>query len=192
MMRSLAHVGVAGLAIVFCYGLQVSKPHYGDLIAPMPVHGKAGDVVETRTFDIGVDRVVFARTLKVDRFGATKELSTSGVWAVVTVNLAARQHSTAVTSAAWQGPTGLLYRTSERLSFAPGLQPFALDPGLPAKGRLVFEIRPDQASGATLLISEKLFSPLDSEARIALGDIALDPAGMPASTIASYDLGQTP
>ena len=36
MMRRLANPVLLLVAVAFCYGLQVSKPHYADLIGPFP------------------------------------------------------------------------------------------------------------------------------------------------------------
>ncbi|MCY1529807.1 hypothetical protein D9M68_649730 [compost metagenome] len=55
--------------------------------------------------------------------------------------------------------------------------------------RLVFEIRPDQARGATLLLSSRYAPRLDSQARIALDDVPVDADGRPQA-VARYDLDQ--
>jgi hypothetical protein len=189
-MRLIGNLVVLLAAVGFCYGLQASKPHYADFVAPIPVDGAASETVDARSFTLGVERVVFARTLKLDQFGKERLLTTSGVWAVVTTRLAAKDRSTSIGHAVWEGPDGVRFDSSERLPFAAGSPPFAMEPGLPGKGRFVFEIPPDQSSGARLLVTEKLFAPLDSQVRVALGDIARDPRGMPAGTLGSFDLRQ--
>jgi len=190
MMRKTANIVLLLVAVAFCYGLQMSKPHYGDLIGPIPARGKMGETIVGRNFEARAEKVAFARNLKVDRFGETKILTTGGVWAVVTVEFAARAQSTSVAVASWRGPTGLAYDQTERMSFADGLLPVAIDPGLPKKARLVFELRPDEASNATLLISEKLMSALDSQAEISLGPVATASDGLPASTVDTLDMSQ--
>lgn len=190
MMRRLANIILLLVAVAFCYGLQMSKPHYGDLIGPIPARGKLGDTVVGRSFEVHAEKIEFARTLKTDRFGETKILTTGGIWAVVTVEFAARAESTTIGVTSWRGPTGLTYDQTERLSFANGLLPVALDPGLPRKARLVFELRPDEASNATLLISEKLMAALDSQAEISLGTVAAAADGMPTGTVDAIDISQ--
>ena len=190
MMRKTANIVLLLVAVAFCYGLQMSKLHYGDLIGPIPARGKMGETIVGRNFEARAEKVAFARNLKVDRFGETKILTTGGVWAVVTVEFAARAQSTSVAVASWRGPTGLAYDQTERMSFADGLLPVAIDPGLPKKARLVFELRPDEASNATLLISEKLMSALDSQAEISLGPVATASDGLPASTVDTLDMSQ--
>ena len=191
-MRRLANIILLLLAVAFCYGLQISKPHYGDLIGPIPVRGKPGDTVVGRDFDVRVEKVEFARNLKTDRFGEAKVLTTGGVWAVVTAAFAARDQSTTVAVASWRGPTGLTYDQTERLSFTDGLLPVAIDPGLPKKARLIFELRPDEAGNAILLISEKLMSALDSQAEISLGPVATQTDGLPAGTVDTLDMTKPP
>ncbi|MDX8490009.1 hypothetical protein RFN29_00320 [Mesorhizobium sp. VK22B] len=190
MMRKLANIVLLLAAVPLCYGLQVSKPHYGDLIGPIPARGDLGDTVVGRSFELRAEKVEFARNLKVDRFGDSKVLTTGGIWAVVTVEFAARAQLTTVAVASWRGATGLTYDQTERLSFADGLLPVAIDPGLPKKARLVFELRPDEVSDATLLISEKLMSALDSQAEISLGPVAIGPDGLPPGTVGMLDMAE--
>lgn len=190
MMRRAANIILLLIAVAFCYGLQVSKPRYGDLIGPIPARGRLGDTVVGRAFEIRAEKVEFARTLKVDQFGQQKVLTTGGVWAVVTVAFAARAESTVVSVASWRGPTGLTYDQTERLSFMNGLLPVAVDPGLPKKARLIFEVRPDEVSNATLLVSEKLVAALDSQAEISLGPVTVAADGLPVVTVDTLDMSQ--
>jgi len=190
MMRKSANIVLLLVAMVFCYGLQTSKPRYGDLIGPVPAHGKLGDTVVGRAFEVHAEKVEFARKLKVDQFGQQKVLTTGGVWAVVTVEFAARSESTTIGVASWRGPTGLTYDQTERLSFMNGLLPVAIDPGLPRKARLIFEMRPDQVSDATLLVSEKLMAALDSQAEIALGPVAVAADGLPPGPVDMLDMAE--
>ena len=190
MMRRLAHLVLLLVGMAFCYGLQMSKPHYADLIGPIPVRGMVGDTVVGRSFEVRAEKLEFARQLKTDRFGETKVLTTGGVWAVVTVEFAATDRSTSVAVASWRGPTGLTYDHTERLSFTNGLLPVTVDPGLPRKARLVFEMRPEEAGNATVLILSKLMAALDSQAEISIGPVAALSDGMPAGTVDTLDLTQ--
>lgn len=191
MMRRLANLVLLLVAVAFCYGLQISKPHYADLIGPIPVRGKVGDTIVGRSFEVRAEKLEFARKLKTDRFGETKVLTTGGVWAVVTVAFAARAESTSVAVASWRGPTGLTYDHTERLSFINnGFLPVTVDPGLPRKARLVFEVSPEEVGNATVLISSKLMAALDSQAEISIGPVAALSDGMPAGTIDTLDLTQ--
>jgi hypothetical protein len=188
MIGRLGNLALLCAAIALCYGMQNSKPHYADLIGPIPVDAAMDETADARTFGIHVDRITFAWALSASRFGQDKLLTTGGIWAVVDASIAATGSSTVVSEAAWQGPSGLTYRMSERVGFAPGLPPHNVEPGLPKRGRFVFEVPPNQIRGATLRVTAKRFAPLDSEVRIDLDALPLDDDGQPEGIVAIYDL----
>ena len=188
MMRRAGNLAAVCAAVALCYGMQRTKPHYIDLTGPIPSYGKVGEIVETLRFGLRVDNVVFARRLKVELLSQEKMLTSDGLWAIVSTELAATDASTSVAGAVWQGPTGLRYMPTERLGAHALMPPHAVDPGLPRKALFIFEIPPDQAEGATLLISNARYSALDAEARISLDDIHPRPDGMPGSFVMTYDL----
>jgi hypothetical protein len=190
MRGRFGNLAVLLVAVALCYAMMVSKPHYADLIAPIPVHAAMKDTVIARTFGIHVDKVTFARSLQAEHFGEPKLLTTGGVWAIVEVSLSASNISTTVGEAVWRGPTGLSYRMTERVGFSPGLPPHTVEPGLPKRGLFVFEIPPDQIAGATLLVLGRRFTPLDSEAAIAIDDVPLDEAGQPRDVVGIYDVSE--
>jgi hypothetical protein len=190
MMRKLGNLLIVCITVGLCYFMQVSKPHYAELTGPIPVYASMKDTAEARSFDVHVDKVVFARTLTADAFGEHKTLTTGGLWAVVATSLAATKTSTTVSEAVWQGPGGLRYRSTERLSFATGLPPHSVDPGLPKRGLFVFEIPADQVRDATLLVSAARFAPLDSEVRIRLDGVPTNADGGPAGIVDAYDISK--
>ncbi|MGH6858878.1 MAG: hypothetical protein ACRECY_01400 [Phyllobacterium sp.] len=187
MMRRLANILVVLAAIIVLYAMRQTKPHYDDLIGPIPAYGKMHETVHAREFDVTLDGVTFAHELTFTHYGETKVLNTSGLWAIVTAQLAATTDSTVISTFIWQGPTGLRYDLTRRGGLIPGQPPHALDPGIPKTVRLVFEIKPDQVNGATLLVSGKMQPALDSEARIALDDFKKFNDGEPL-TVDSVDL----
>jgi hypothetical protein len=154
------------------------------------------DTVHARSFDVRLDKVIFARALKTNQFGQQKLLTTSGLWAVVTTNLTATDTSTTVADGTWQSPTGLRYHQTERLGYRPDMPPHGVDPGLERNGLFVFEIPPDQISGARVLIAARQFGPLDAQARISLDGLPASADGQPANVLPEFDLdappGQTP
>ncbi|MGN6763546.1 MAG: hypothetical protein ACTHJY_00055 [Rhizobiaceae bacterium] len=190
MIRHISNVVLLVIAVALCYGMQTSTPHYARLTGLIPVRGGIGETIEARSFSLKVAKIGFAHTLKLNAFGKEKVLTTGGLWAIVTAELAARDASTSVWGGIWQGPAGLRYRTSERLGVAPGAPPFSLEPGLPRKVRFVFEIPADQAANATLLVASARFSALDSEAQIKLGTVETGADGLPAGVIETFDLDQ--
>jgi len=190
VIRRVSNVVLLVVAVALCYGMQTSTPHYARLTGLIPVRGGIGETIEARSFSLKVAKIGFAHTLKLNAFGKEKVLTTGGLWAIVTAELAARDASTSVWGGIWQGPAGLRYRTSERLGVAPGAPPFSLEPGLPRKVRFVFEIPADQAANATLLVASARFSALDSEAQIKLGTVETGADGLPAGVIETFDLDQ--
>ena len=189
MIRRSANLVLFCIAAALCYGMQVSKPHYADLTGPIPVYGRIGETVDARGFSLKVEKVAFARKLKTSAFGAQKVLTTGGVWAIVTAEIAAGSTSTTIWGGIWKGPTGLRYDTTERLLSVPGAPPYFVEPGLPKKVRFVFEFPTDQANGATLLVSNARFFALDSEARITLGGVTSGGSNSP-TTMETFDLDQ--
>ncbi|WP_447920248.1 hypothetical protein [Achromobacter aegrifaciens] len=185
-LGTLLLVLAAALAL---YAMQRSTPRYMALTGPISVRGAMGQTVSARQFDVTVQRVQFARQLSYQRLSAPQTRETGGVWAIVWLRLAARGTSATVGEAAWLGPDGLAYRHTDRLVLARNQPPHALEPGLPRTVRLVFEIRPDQARGATLLLSARYDPRLDSQVRIALDDVPLDGSGQPIAA-ARYELDQ--
>ncbi|HEU4986517.1 MAG TPA: hypothetical protein VFT89_05565 [Rhizobiaceae bacterium] len=188
--RRLANLAVLALAAAICYGMQTTKPHYADLTGPIPVRGSMGEEVKARLFQLRVDNVEFAKSLAVRQFGQDKRFTTGGIWAIVTVELAATDSTTTVSEVTWQGPTGLSYRKTERVTTGPGLPPITVNPGLPTKGRLVFEVPPSEISGATLLVSNVRAFALDSQARVALDDLRLKQDGTPELVADVYDMNE--
>jgi hypothetical protein len=190
VIRRVANLVLLVVAVALCYGMRTSTPHYAQLTGPIPVRGGIGDTIEARSFSLKVAKIGFARTLKLNAFGKEKMLTTGGLWAIVTAELAAKDASVSVWGGMWRGPGGLRYHTTERLGVVRSAPPFFLEPGLPRKVRFVFEIPADQAANATLLVSSARFSALDSEARVALGTVETGADGLPAGVIETFDLDQ--
>jgi hypothetical protein len=191
-IRVLGNLAILAATVALSYGMQVTKPHYADLTAPVPIDGAMGKTVRARSFDVRLDTVVFARELKTSQFGQQKLLTTSGLWAVVATSLTATAASTNVADGTWQGPTGLRYHQTERLGYRPDMPPHGVDPGLDRTGLFVFEVPPDQVRGAKLLIAARRFGPLDAQARISLDGVRMGADGQPADILPLYDLDAPP
>jgi len=188
-MRRLGNILVVCLAVVVLYAMQQTKPHYEDLTGPIPAYGKMHETVHTRLVDLRLEQVDFARELAFTQYGQRKTLTTSGLWAVATAELAATTASATVAAATWVGPTGLHYEKTDRVGILSSQMPPLLDPGMPRKVRFVFEILPDQVNGATFTLSSRMAPRLDSEARIAIDDFRKFNDGQPLIED-SYDLAK--
>ncbi|MDQ8730256.1 hypothetical protein [Bradyrhizobium sp. LHD-71] len=180
MTRPFAYLIAIAAAAGLLLAMQRSTPGYAELTGPIPEAGRIGDLIETRRFDVTLETVRFARRLRFTRYGRTHERDTTGVWAVVTARLAARDESVTVNGATWRGPTGLRYIASSRAENAPGaLLGRRFEPGLPPqRGLMIFEIPADQIADATLLVSETNWPRLDSEAHISLSSVATGTAAI--------------
>ncbi len=187
-IRAIGNLLILAATVALSYGMQVTTPHYADLTAPIPIDGAMHDTVHARSFDVRLDNIVFARTLKTDQFGQERLLTTSGLWAVVTTGLNATSDSTAVAEGTWQGPSGLRYHQTERLGYRQDMPPHGVDPGLEKRGLFVFEVPADQIRGARLLIAARRFGLLDAQARISLDALPTNADGQPADILPQFDL----
>ncbi|MCV3242260.1 hypothetical protein [Mesorhizobium sp. ZC-5] len=183
MMKLVGNIAIVCVAALLCYGMRETKPRFNDLTRTIPVAGSMGETLATRFFDMRVDKVEFARALKTSQ----QTYTTSGVWAVVTTDLTATEAPKSIYRRVWEGPTGLRYVETGRIGSD---FPTAFAAGLPQGGRLIFEIPPDQASGAKLLVSRDYLTEFDSEARITLDAIELTPDGTPAQIADVLDISQ--
>ena len=170
MMRWLGRLAALLVAAILLLAMQWTTPYYDRKTDPIPVYGQIGDTVTARKFTVRIETVQFARQLRFTAYGKEVVRDTSGLWAVVTATLAARSETALVYEAVWEGPTGLRYSHSDRLSGVRFLlSGTTLQPGLPRRGRFIFEIREDQARGATFVAPHIGTTRLDSIVRIALG-----------------------
>lgn len=188
-MRTFGNILAVCLAAIVLYAMQQTKPHYEDLTGPIPAYGRMHETVHTQLVDVRLDQVDFSRALTFTQYGQRKTLTTSGLWAVATTELAATNASTTVAAAAWLGPTGLRYEKTDRVGTLSSQMPPMLDPGIPKKVRFVFEILPDQVNGAIFTLSSQMAPRLDSEARIAIDDFRAFNDGQPLIAD-SYDLSK--
>jgi hypothetical protein len=168
-MRKVAALFGIFLAMFALYVLQKSLPTYGDITSPIAISGKVGEKLSARNFELTVTQLRFARTVKLAAFGSERSYGTSGIWALVEAEAAARNETVALTSATWLGADGLRYLASERVGNAPGLLGRQrLEPGLPQRVLMIFEFPESEVSKGTLLVARSPFQPLDNELHIAM------------------------
>lgn len=188
MMRWFGRLVALLVAAVLLLAMQWTTPYYDRKTDPIPVYGQIGDTVTARKFTVRLETVQFARQLHYTAYGKDVVRDTTGLWAVIIATVAARSESTLVYEADWEGPTGLRYSLSDRLSGVKSLlSGAALQPGLPRRGWFIFEIREDQARGATFVAPKIGLTRLDSIVRISLGS-----GGGSLPIADSLDLDRTP
>ena len=188
MIRWLGRSAALLAAALLLLGMQWSTPLYDQMIGAIPVSGQIGDTVAARKFTVRIETIQFARQLRFTAYGKEVTRDTSGLWAVVTATVGAQDQTTSITEAYWEGPAGLRYSHSNRLSGVKSLLVGeVLQPGMPKRGLFIFEIREDQARGATFVAPNIDLSPLDSIVRIGLGN-----GGGTLPILDSLDLDQRP
>jgi hypothetical protein len=171
MISALRRLLLCALAIVALYAMRNSTPGYGDITAPIAIHGAVGERVETRDFAFGAANAHLARQVRVESFGRAMDYSTSGVWLIIEGAAVAKTETLTLTSAKWLASNGLRYDLSQRFSTVPGYLPTErLEPGLPKPVLLAFELPETALDRGTLLVSRSRVMPLAEELWITLGD----------------------
>jgi len=170
-MSALRTLLLCALSIATLDAVRNSTPGYGEITAPIAIHGAVGERVESQDFAFGAANVHLARQVMVESIGRVQEYSTSGVWLIIEGAAVAKTETMTLTSAEWLAGNGLRYGLSQRLSTVPGYLPTErLEPGLPKPVLLAFEL-PEAAVGkGTLLVARSLAMPLAEELWIVLGD----------------------
>lgn len=167
MIRAMVSIAGVVAAIAILYGLQKTIPGYADITRPIPVRGTLDDRLTARTFELTATKITLAERVALRSGTREQTFDTSGVWAVVEATIAARHESVTISGVSWLGSGGVRYAMSQRVSTAPGLLPTErLEPGLPRKVLMLFELPQDQVKDATILVSRAPFAPIDSELHI--------------------------
>lgn len=177
MIRILTRAAALAIAAALLFALQQTTPGYSEITGPITQHGVAGTSIVARGFTLRVERVVLAERLRWQSFGRSYDRDTGGLWAVAIVEAQGTPATTAIGGATWLAASGLRFEASQRTEPARGfLRGKRLEPGLPQRGLLIFEIGRDAARGGTLLVSEARWPRLDTQLRIALPDDRIEQA----------------
>jgi hypothetical protein len=161
------------VAIPLLAALRFTTPSYAELTGPLDRAGEIGVTVEARNFAAKVGEARFARRIKARVISRPVERDTSGVWAVVPVEVWATEETATLMGATWRGPSGRRYAQSARLESAkPIVTGKPLQPGLPRRGVMIFEMPEDEATGGRLLLSVSPDPRLDSRLVFAPAETA--------------------
>jgi hypothetical protein len=154
---------VVAAALPLLAALRYTTPSYAELTGPLDRTGETGVLVEARNFAAKVGEARFARRVRAKIISRPVERDTAGVWAVVPVEIRATEETATLMGAVWRGPSGRRYAQSGRLESAkPILTGKPLQPGLPRRGVMIFEMPEDEARGGRLLMSISPDPRLDS------------------------------
>lgn len=149
--------------------LRWTTPDYSTITGPIVTGGALGETEEARSFTVLARIPQLARRLRFRSFGKEVSRDTSGVWAIVPVQVAARQITTNIQGIAWLAADGRQYDHSNRVRGATSLiKGRSLQPGLIERGLLVFELPRSALAGGALILSNVPSPQLDSQIRIAL------------------------
>ncbi|MEZ2224615.1 hypothetical protein [Rhizobium sp. RCC_161_2] len=174
-MRVFLSVLALTLAIAILAFLQWTTPTYALLTGPLETRGDQSATVSSETFDVKVNEVLLAKTLALSHFGRPVERDTEGIWVVVSAEMQSKWETMQISSASIKGASGRIYAQSTRASGTkPLLTSKDLQPGLPAKGVLMFEMPEQEAHDMELILSRKLGPQLDSEIHVKLDANAVD------------------
>jgi hypothetical protein len=155
-----------------------TTPDYSRITGPIVTGGAFGETEEARSFSVLASTPQLARRLRFRSFGKDVSRDTSGVWAIVPIRVAARQITTNIQGPAWLAADGRQYDHSNRVRGATSLiKGRSLQPGLPERGILVFELPRSALAGGALILSNVPSPQLDSQIKIALsGQVPTDVA----------------
>ena len=177
MIRILTRVVALAIAALLLFALQQTTPGYSEITGPITQQGVAGTRINARSFTLRVEKVILAERLRWQAFGRSYDRDTGGLWAVALVEAEGTPSTATLGGAVWQAASGLRFEASQRAEQARGfLRGKRLEPGLPQRGLLIFEIGRDAARGGALLVSESRWPRLDTQLRIALPDDRIEQA----------------
>lgn len=177
MIRVLARVAALAVAALILFALQQTTPGYSEITGPITQHGLAGTTIAGRGFTLRFEKVVLAERLRWQSFGRSYDRDTGGLWAVAVVEAEGTPATTALSGATWQAASGLRFEASQRTESVRGfLRGKRLEPGLPQRGLLIFEIGRDAARNGALLVSMSRWPRLDTQLRIPIPDERIEQA----------------
>lgn len=157
------------ISIIVLAALRWTTPDYSTITGPIVTTGAVGQTKQARLFSVAVKAPQLAERLRFRSFGKEFIRDTGGIWAVVPVQAAARTTTTNIQGIAWMTADGRQYDHSNRIRGLPLLlKGRALQPGLPERGILIFELPRSALQGGSVLLSHVPSPPLDSQLRIAL------------------------
>lgn len=179
MIDFLARAVALAVAALLLFALQQTTPGYSEITGPIRQAGIAGVTATARGFTVRVEKIMLAERLRWQSLSRSYERSTDGIWAVAIMTAEGKPGTTSLNGAIWQAASGLRFDASPRVGAFRGLLNGArLEPGLPQRGLLIFEIGRDAARGGALLVSEARWPRLDTQLRIALPDDHIEQAEM--------------
>lgn len=167
MISILGKVVAIVSAFFLLWLMRTSLPSYDELTGPLPFTATPQAAAATDNLRIELGKPLLSKAVRYKAFGRAYERTTDGVWLIIPVEVQAMRESTQVRGAVWQALDGRRYAASQRVEDATGnLAGKNIQPGLPRRNLLVFELPEDAAHDGVLLLSEQAFPRLAAELRL--------------------------
>ncbi|MFI6291883.1 hypothetical protein ACIBEJ_09885 [Nonomuraea sp. NPDC050790] len=188
-MNKLIALVASALLLVAVGAVQRLRPDADRVYQPLSSTGAVGQDVRTTPYTVRVERAETGRELELTGILDKKEKrATKGVWVVVHLTATATQERVQLGTVELEALNGTRYGVTDRFST---LDSADLDPGIPQRGVLAFELPPDAVRGTVLRITKaryetifRLNSALGPGVEVPLG---LSGDAVPTVTIAEGD-----
>jgi hypothetical protein len=158
--RAIVSVLTGVVLLAGIVGVRRADPDGDRTYEPIATSGVIGQQVNTTTFQLRVDRVELAGSVRIldgyGLLGTTK--TTAGIWVVVWATVAATTEEFQMQGARLRTTDGVEYLKSTVLGT---LDKTTLQPGIPAYGPILFEIPRDKLAGAVLSVTGHGIKNLD-------------------------------
>lgn len=189
-MKKLLSVLAAAALIAAIGAAQRLVPDADRTYQPIASTGTIGQEVRTLPYSVRVNRVRLGRELQIKKkyVDTPEKKVTKGVWVVLDLTATATQEQVTLGDVELRALNGTRYAATDRFQ---GLDTTDLEAGIPASGSVAFELPPDAAKGAVLLITNARYPSVHRLNR-ALGpavEIELGITGAPAQTVTIEEKG---
>jgi hypothetical protein len=176
-LRRTGAVAACVLLLAAIVGMHRLVPSPTEQMGPISTHGQVGERIDTGGFTITVSKVRLARTLVEQGFSPGPPVRTDGIWVVLTATLTGEWKAAAHGDTFLEAADGTKYYVSERSDSSSQLtEDLSTEPGVPRRGRIVFEIPPEQLTGAVVRIGRSETLGGGRLAPQAVVDLRLDAA----------------
>ncbi|MEQ4207705.1 hypothetical protein [Actinopolymorpha sp. B9G3] len=152
-LRRLGAVAACVLLLAAIVGIHRLVPDSTQRMGPISTRGDVGELIDAGGFTVTVSKVRLTRVLAEQGFSPGPPARTDGIWVVLTATLTDDWQATAHAETFLEAADGTKYYVSERGDLSTRLtEDLSTEPGIPRRGRIVFEIPPDQLAGSVVRI----------------------------------------
>ncbi|MEU5876561.1 hypothetical protein [Spirillospora sp. NPDC047279] len=184
--------GVAGCALLgAAMWLYTVEPKVdAEVLDPIRTSGKVGKVISNPEFDLKVEGVVVARSLKQGLGSITSRppVTTDGVFLIVTGRAMAQKEPMTLDTAVLETPGGYTFKKASRTSVSSNLAFSDFQPLIWGRWSHIFEVPKNRLAGAHMVISESsLFIAPSAATEVDLGITKARATQMINTAAVNYD-----